>query len=139
MTNQRQFKFRVWDNHIKKYITNVPTGGFDSAWIRITLEGNLFWQVEYGQGDLDKSRFILQQYTSLRDKNDKDIYEGDIVKYKWQSGEGQTETDVGEVFFEQGIFYFDRHNRLAANDSNFVLESLEVMGNIFEDAALLEY
>ena len=78
----------------------------------------------------------IQQYTGLKDKNGKKIFEGDIVKFSYYLHDHEIETIVGEVFFEDGIYYFDRDLLMATNDGNFIDESLEVVGNKFENPEL---
>lgn len=61
------------------------------------------------------------QFTGLHDKNDKEIYEGDIVKTRY--GKGMVE-------FRNGQFVYDK----SLNDFN----ETEVVGNIYENLELLK-
>lgn len=70
----------------------------------------------------------IGQFTGLRDKNDKDIYEGDIVRNKYG--------DTGKV-----VWFFDCSIRIdwGGGDIHFIdldLE-LEVIGNIHDNPELL--
>lgn len=84
----------------------------------------------YQSLDMGKS---CQQFIGVLDKNLKEIYEGDVVKYKYLLHEHEVEETIGEVYFEEGIFYFDRSMEWATNDTCFVLESVEVIGTMKED------
>lgn len=88
--------------------------------------------------DKPENRLIVQQYIGIQDKNQKDIYDGDIVRYNCYIHEKELETHVGEVHFEEGIFYFDTKMKFATNDCNFDSFSLEVLGNIFQNPELLK-
>lgn len=116
----REIKFRAWDKRVKAFAS--------PSHIYIEATGSL-----RGWGDklLEKDRFILQQYTGLKDKNGKEIYEGDIVKGEYRTYQ---------------IEYTGAAFRLKTTDDSLpdllpVLENtdrIEVIGNIYENPELLK-
>lgn len=78
----------------------------------------------------------IMQYTGLKDKNGKEIYEGDIVsmfhntqfsEVKWNSEYGCWEIKVQLLIHNEGWDLLGNH-----------LEQCEVIGNIYENPELLE-
>ena len=88
----------------------------------------------------------ISQYTGLKDKNDVEIYEGDIIDFSYDMFVGNFDTFIakGVVVFEEGAFYVDLfENERTTEDEAYLLYSinldeLEVIGNIYENKELLE-
>ncbi|EHR0456620.1 hypothetical protein BJM73_02620 [Listeria monocytogenes] len=72
---------------------------------------------------------LLMQYTGLKDKNGKKIFEGDIC---WE----EHNECYGVVKFEEGKFLYLWEN--IAEDLWEVADSIEICGNIHENLDLLE-
>jgi len=107
----REIKFRAWDDELKVMVT--PHRSLDMC--------------EYPN---------LMQYTGLRDKNDVEIYEGDILKFVNKSflcGE------IGVVKFNHGSFRIENEdfNSLFPKDRS-IKKYIEVIGNIYENKELLD-
>ena len=70
----REIKFRVWDKLSKRF--TFPESGYQGHYI-MTLNGR-FMNLQNGSGG---DEYIVQQFTGLKDIDQKDIYEGDIVEF----------------------------------------------------------
>ena len=88
--------------------------------------------VWYGSYNKRYKDFNLMQYTGLKDKNNKEIYEGDIValhngKYKVIFNTKEARFVLKDAFFEMDIPFTNNNN-----------ERMEIVGNIYENPELME-
>ena len=96
---------------------------------------------------LDIDINTVGQYTGLKDKNGKEIYEGDIVKVKLYIGE-EEKYYIGKVEYCGSTFIVDVNNNSEYHvydldgfgvDSENNLEDCEVIGNVWDNPELLNY
>ncbi len=132
----RTIKFRVWDKQGKTWIYNNSSdwvgtgiGNIGSAdiqpWKCMSLKGEIMSNDNMGGFvDSNQEEYVIQQFTGLKDKNDKDIFEGDIVKIPTSS---LFRKDACEVRYIG--------NRFVPDDMTDSV--VEIIGNIFENPELL--
>ena len=92
-------------------------------------------QFDRVKADADRS-YELMQYTGLKDKNGKEIYEGEVVRYATIAPWNEEETLCvdAEVGFEGGQFWLYGIDGGAISD----VGPLEVIGNVYDNPELLE-
>jgi len=120
----RNIKYRVWDQRYRK-MEYLEDWRFLSPWMT------------------DTERPIFMQYTGLKDKEGKEIYEGDIIKcitkqHGWphkgkvEYVEPSFKINVGKEPSiregEENDYYTDFYNN----------ENFEIIGNIYENPELIK-
>ena len=128
----REIKFRVWDT-ANKVMGIVNCYDFDEDKVFYTSEGLKYSQVS--------GHFILEQFTGLKDKNGKEIYEGDKL-HIW-SNFYKKDMLYAEVFWNMTKAGFDikepngRYNNWLGN-----LHKkgwfCEIIGNVHDNPELLK-
>lgn len=89
--------------------------------------------------DVDFKQFELSQYTGLRDKNGKEIYEGDIVKYKFPYDKRLKHISPVKFLETEASFGIkDRYGNEIPLYTILANNYFEVIGNIYENKNLLE-
>ena len=134
----RELKFRVWDGkcyrgNLKKYFLNLHDGEISEVAYSDLYD-------EYYDASERGSKLIIQQYTGLKDKNGKEICEGDIIHYKFDGAsypkEAQDKLLTCEYDASFGGYTFD-----CKGGSYYWAEIqgyVEIVGNIFENSELLK-
>jgi len=128
----REIKFRAWDKGLKRMIyLSEPTVENDD------FSGIIFKLRDYFVSAFSSDRIEdleIMQYTGLRDKNGREVYEGDIVRFKdWWD-----EEMVGEVRYSEKDMAFTIVNDFWDGFPMMYADDLEVIGNIYENPELLE-
>ncbi len=140
----REIKFRFWDNENKKIIKGVPALTIDSS------DGAI-----YNVNNGDYLDWIVMQFTGLKDKNGKEIYESDLIK-----NQSKTKTiittgkkvfspswEIRKIVFSEGKFggvILAENNSYwgdipsKPNDLFSVQEYWEIIGNIYETPELVK-
>jgi uncharacterized phage protein (TIGR01671 family) len=156
----RQLKFRIWNKATKswlnddagthlwsEYCINIFTGkiaefitGDNKSFSRADEPNFYFNNMNY----VKESPYVVQQYTGLKDKNGKMIFEGDIVHYVFDGASYPKEAkdEILICKWDQGNAWFVFVEDLNYDGNGYywleVRDRCEVIGNIFENKDLLK-
>ncbi len=127
----KEIKFRVWDKTFKMMLSpELVDIDFNEGKIEVTTD-TLRYEEVYTDEIKD---FVLMQYTNLKDKNGKEIYEGDILKCKLDA-----ETIINlYVKYDEGEYLLVGERKW--EDSLYMYThfcDVEVIGNIYENEDLI--
>lgn len=138
----REIKFRAWDRELKEW-TNYSISNIDGTLIDFYNKETGFWESDRGG-----EQFTLCQYTGLKDKNGKEIYEGDILISK--ASENPKDHKMWLVSYQDGGFIIDYKHKPKDKrkrskcetevlcEDNIWLYGMEVAGNVYENPKLLK-
>ncbi len=148
---KREVKFKAW-HKTEKLMCDVDT---------LTNEGAFLIGVKPGEDEIiqelrmvipaplngrfcENDEFELLEFTGLKDKNGKDIFEGDILKLQYPfrigagvgCGEGFDYREITvSVSFDGGCFWFTGKGFTDCNWRFY--DNYEIIGNIFENPELI--
>ena len=133
-----EIKFRVWlkpehwneDEHKGLMTNGLPLGGFNEWWINLENPFNENCGLD---GTFTAGKEIeVMQFTGLNDKKGKEIYEGDILN-------SSEKDSLCYVIWDDAAFALKSPGSEAVDyEHSSVFESMEVVGNIYENPELLK-
>jgi uncharacterized phage protein (TIGR01671 family) len=127
----RELKFKLWNKDHQKW--------YNPDYLDVTDDGVIFCNDGY-----DGTQIEICQYTGLKDKNGKEIYEGDIIQFTFYLGISSNRKIIKnyEVYWADGnagfalLFLQDKEEtcdfQLIQNS-----EASVIIGNKFENPELL--
>lgn len=127
---KREIKFRAW-NKKDKVMVDVAAMNFGPSGFWSLIEDAYDAELQLADS------YELMQYTGLKDKNGREIYEGDIVR-TGEDNIGDPDTMIGQVIMREGSWLIENEKKQEEIGLFSEITSREVIGNIFEDNQLLE-
>ena len=132
----REIKFRAWDKIDSKMVSvsHLKINRVTKDWMAYYWDEKQGLEMPLGK---EKRAFFLMQFTGLKDKNGKEIYEGDIVEekdfkriFKIEWDEYEARWDLIMMKGDDGWVGQKRH----------IVDTcrMEVIGNIYENKDLLK-
>lgn len=135
----REIKFRAWDNENKCFFRDTNRA-YENVIEQLLISPAGDINLRKMDGMYHEStfsgRFVLQQYTGIKDIDSRNIYEGDICESE-QLLYPLTGTRTGIVKYHDGSYLLEDLNGL---DGDFLFSETaetKIIGNIYENPELL--
>lgn len=132
---ERELKFRAWDGSRMIEFSDMSIG-FKKGKKTVPY---VYFEKDSFNGQVSLRQHEIMQYTGLKDKNGKEIYEGDICKTRdsiLQDDDVFDDLLICNDFhtFLYEVLYSEAHSGIWGYAQN----NLEVIGNIYENPFLLK-
>jgi len=119
--NNREIKFRAWDTVSKQMIIDF-----------CKMDDGRFYGYDDTNNYIGVGSEHIMQFTGLKDKNGKEIYEGDIVQDTMHGS-----TEKATIIFKNAMFGCDYRNRGFYKITEWIDYGIIVIGNIYETPELI--
>lgn len=121
LSNMKEHKFRAWDAELGKMGYFVLEDGFDESWLHGT---------------------VLMQYTGVKDRTGREIYEGDLLEWRIPYNRPDRTGDM----ISRHVVKWGNHSEPIDNEEleyvgfniDWSDQSSTVVGNIYENPELLK-
>ncbi len=120
----RKVKFRLWDNENARM-----TQPMQPVW----FEENHWEDTDFAEC-ARKCDHVLMQFSGMTDRNGKEVYEGDIVRYFLRNAFGSLQEFTGVCEFSDYTFLF----RGLKDHPSMNADGFEVVGNIYQNKEMLK-
>lgn len=133
----REIKFRAWNKNlnIMVYENEDNSATYLDGWFASDVQ--VLNQTLNSQYELEKYKFM--QYTGLKDKNGKEIYEGDILENIVTDYKGKELWKERYIIKENICGWEIRNIKKPRQHRSFqLMERCKVIGNIYDNPELLE-
>lgn len=128
-------KFRAWDKRFSEFVEDFFVSE-DGKIYKKTKDTGYGFAISRETSD----KIILMQSTGLKDKNGKEIFEGDVVQFE----DCYTESDF--LYINKGIVEWSQGSFTVTNRDSVEIEDLldgeildvTIIGNIYENKEFLE-
>ena len=123
---KREIKFRIWDNVMHRWWCE------DSQYLQ--MDGTKIHAAPWStlEASLSEDRVCVEQFMNFKDRNDKDVYEGDILK---SSNEYLLNGEFPYLVEYEPFLYWIQESDLR---EEYHRSTIEIIGNIHETPELLE-
>jgi hypothetical protein len=127
----REIKFRAWD---KEHQRMIPLGG--NRYLDMSDEGK--YKIVFGDDFHDDYHgetiypegFEIMQFADYKDKNGRDIYDGDYLASAWGKY---------RVYWDRGGFVIQSEDGIRSNIGDIDVSTLEIVGNRCENPEFLPF
>jgi len=131
----REIKFRVWDIVVHEFLNNSQFHHY-----YLTLDGKVGVSISNNNGGEVMGEIcepIIQQYIGIKDKNGKEIYEGDIITNDYV---GEHVYKLAEVVWHKNSFMANCGSGIfnMAFTQKMIEGTVRIVGNIFENSELIK-
>lgn len=132
----KELKIRAWNNKDKIWAIGSE--------VYLRLDGKSIAEIVSDKLAIcrvdNNEDIVIEQYTGLKDKNGKEVYEGDIIKQTWFNGDDGDITIIGVVGFDEEEASFGIVQTIQKTNEQYsgFYSQREVIGNIHENSNLLK-